>query len=401
MAVIYKDRVMEVTTTAGTGTLTLGGALPSCRPFSVCGDGATVRYTIEQGDDYETGEGVYTLGSNSLTRATLKHSSTGSKLNLTGGPAYVFLSVTEQLVDELLAGPDFDLVEESPSTFGPKTNNATDCGSLAKQWRRGYFQHVSINGQTIAPVTNLTLLGINTRLYDLEDRPRVGYDGLRLSRTSGHQIAIQPGYAHNNDYSNWLRVESPITVDLSVAGSFVNGAARSLNTWYHFLIGHETATGDVVAGLSTTLAKPSGWDDWQMVGAMRTNGVGSGDWDLFVQDGDWFFQPLEIQQYSVTTQGTGETAVRCWCPAGSYRVKNFLRASNSTAGFYCLIRQVPAGAWWLAPHVITGRYVNVEFDMVTDSLGNFYFANTASSNFDIFSFTGRAFRYPIGNAANV
>lgn len=101
MAVIYKDRVMESTTTAGTGTLTLGGALPGCRAFSVCGDGAAVRFVIEQGDAWEISEGVYTLGSTTLTRGTLLRSSTGSKLNLTGDPAIVFLAITEDSLTEL------------------------------------------------------------------------------------------------------------------------------------------------------------------------------------------------------------------------------------------------------------------------------------------------------------
>lgn len=406
----------QFVSSTGAGPLTLGSAVDGFQALGAAHDGLTLPYTLREGLSFEWGTGVYTHAPGVLTRNVQESSNSNSAIILTGNAPRVAIGLPDPR-DLDAAAAITEVFERSGVSLRPKSNNTYDIGSSSNRVRQGHFQSLYIGGQATQAFTNLDKLGIITNagsiadnvsdiaeldadLASLEAVPKVGHTGLAISRTSDTILSVNKGHIQNHLANKMISVTSPIALDTSLSGSFVNGSVRANNTWYHVLVGHLTSDGSVVAGLSTSLSKPSAWDDWQMVGAMRTNGTGSGNWDLFVQDGDWFFQPLEIQQYSVTTQGTGETGVRCWCPPGSYRVKNFLRASNSTAGFYCLIRQVPAGAWWLAPHVITGRYVNVEFDMVTDSLGNFYFANTASANFDIFSFTGRAFRYTIGNAAN-
>ena len=47
MALVVKDRVQEASTTSGTGTLTLIGAIPGFQTFSTAiGNGNTTFYTI-------------------------------------------------------------------------------------------------------------------------------------------------------------------------------------------------------------------------------------------------------------------------------------------------------------------------------------------------------------------
>ena len=92
MALIYKDRVKETTATAGTGTITLGGAVSGFRTFtSALSNGDIVTYCIEDGTAWEVGQGTFTSAGTTLSR-TLIVSSTGSLLNLSGS-ATAFLTL--------------------------------------------------------------------------------------------------------------------------------------------------------------------------------------------------------------------------------------------------------------------------------------------------------------------
>jgi len=95
MALVLADRVRETTTTAGTGTITLLGAVPSCQSFAVVGNGNTTYYTIVAytGTEYEVGIGTYTASGTLLSRDTVLASSNGGSLvNFSIGTKDVFVS---------------------------------------------------------------------------------------------------------------------------------------------------------------------------------------------------------------------------------------------------------------------------------------------------------------------
>lgn len=75
MVLILKDRVKETTTTTGTGTYTLAGAVTGFQAFSVIGDGNTTYYEASDGTNWETGIGTYTLSGTTLARTTILSSS--------------------------------------------------------------------------------------------------------------------------------------------------------------------------------------------------------------------------------------------------------------------------------------------------------------------------------------
>jgi hypothetical protein len=95
MALVVKDRVRETSTTAGTGALTLNGAVSGFQSFSVIGDGNTTYYTIVDAGTgaWEVGIGIYTSATTSLSRDTvLESSNSGSLVNFGSNLKDVFVT---------------------------------------------------------------------------------------------------------------------------------------------------------------------------------------------------------------------------------------------------------------------------------------------------------------------
>jgi hypothetical protein len=93
MALVVKDRVQETSTTTGTGTLTLGGAVSGFQSFSVIGDGNTTYYAIVLGSEWEVGIGTYTSSGTTLSRTTILESSNGgTAVNFSAGTKNVFVT---------------------------------------------------------------------------------------------------------------------------------------------------------------------------------------------------------------------------------------------------------------------------------------------------------------------
>jgi hypothetical protein len=85
----FADRVSETTTTAGTGTVTLGGAVAAFQSFAAAFvSGTQVAYRLLDGVNWETGYGTFTTGF--LTRDTVTASSNANALiSLSGGSTSV------------------------------------------------------------------------------------------------------------------------------------------------------------------------------------------------------------------------------------------------------------------------------------------------------------------------
>ena len=91
MALVLKDRVQEVSTTTGTGTLTLAGAVTQFQTFSsAIGNGNTTYYAIYNAGGSLWEVGIGTVGAGTLSRDTvLASSNAGAAVSFTG-TLYVF-----------------------------------------------------------------------------------------------------------------------------------------------------------------------------------------------------------------------------------------------------------------------------------------------------------------------
>lgn len=94
MALVVYDRVQETTTTSGTGSITLLGAVSGFQSFAVVGNSNTTYYTITDGAAWEVGIGTYSTSGPTLARTTVLSNSNGntSPITLSGGLAQVFVT---------------------------------------------------------------------------------------------------------------------------------------------------------------------------------------------------------------------------------------------------------------------------------------------------------------------
>lgn len=139
MALFY-DRVRVTTATTGTGTITLGSPVAGYRSFAAGGaaSGETIFYVIEDGSNWEIGEGVYDAAGPTLTRPFILSSSLGGALNLSG-TAEVFITapargVTNKTGDAML-GPlytPYNLWQENRDTTDRDHTLASLTNALSK-----------------------------------------------------------------------------------------------------------------------------------------------------------------------------------------------------------------------------------------------------------------------------
>ena len=93
MAKVLVNRAKMLTSTTGTGTLTLGTAIAGFQSFSDAGvqNGDVVRYVIEDGAYWELGTGTYTASGTTLTRNVVESSNSDNAINLSGD-ALIFVT---------------------------------------------------------------------------------------------------------------------------------------------------------------------------------------------------------------------------------------------------------------------------------------------------------------------
>jgi hypothetical protein len=172
MALVLADRVQDLTTTTGTGTVTLAGSPPAgFQSFGAAiGNGNTTYYTISGGTQWEVGVGTYTAAGTSLSRDTvLSSSNSGSLVNFSAGTKTVFVTYpAEKSVNEDAAGNVNINITGSAVTATTATNLAAGAaGSIPYQTAANTTAFVAtasgvlIGGTTPSFSTTPTLTGTN------------------------------------------------------------------------------------------------------------------------------------------------------------------------------------------------------------------------------------------------
>ena len=119
MALVLKDRVKETTTTTGTGTYTLAGAVTGFEAFSSVGDGNTTYYACTDGTDFEVGIGTYTASGTTLARTTiLQSSNSDSAVSWSSGTKTIFCAQPAEKAVFRNADGDIELVDNEKIRIG-------------------------------------------------------------------------------------------------------------------------------------------------------------------------------------------------------------------------------------------------------------------------------------------
>ena len=143
MALVLADRVLETTTSTGSGTITLAGAKQGYQTFSLAiGDGNQTYYTIASQTEWEVGIGTYTSSGDTLSRDTvLSSSASGGKVTFSVGTKDVFVTypseksvVNNVLVNETTTsvgyniGTGYNGLSVGPMTISPGNSITVSAG---------------------------------------------------------------------------------------------------------------------------------------------------------------------------------------------------------------------------------------------------------------------------------
>jgi hypothetical protein len=213
MALVLADRVRESTNTAGTGTVTLTGAVTGFASFAEqIGDGNTTYYTITDATSWEVGVGTYSA--NTLSRDTvLDSSNAGAKINFAVGLKDVFVTLPAEKV-------------ATTDTLGTMSTQNAD--------------NVAITGGSISGVSGLVTSVTGTA-------PVVSSGGTTPAISMAAATTSVSGYLTSTDWNNFNNKGSGSITSVATAGT-VNGITLTG--------GPITTTGTVTLGGTLDLSSP-------------------------------------------------------------------------------------------------------------------------------------------------
>jgi len=203
MALVVKDRVKESSTTSGTGTLTLAGAVTGFQAFSAAlSNGDTTYYAIAESSTgaWEVGLGTYTTSGTTLARTTvLDSSNSGSAINLSGAGADVFITQPADKAAYFDASGDLFLNQDPTSALQSATKQYVDSIAAA-----GIHYHdpvrVEREGNLTATYNNGTA-GVGATLTNSGTQAALVIDGVTLNSADRVLVYEQTDQTQNGIYT--------------------------------------------------------------------------------------------------------------------------------------------------------------------------------------------------------
>ena len=173
------DRAAETSTTTGTGTYNLNGAILGWRTIvTACGTGNEVDYFVRDSlgtSDYEIGRGVITdAATDTLTRATIYASSNGgSAVNWGAGTREIVVTLTANAMNQLLADEDIGVTVQAYNATNTLNAGVTyellntngDVGTTAGTLAIGNHLHTGVYEPADATIVKDADIGVTVQGY--------------------------------------------------------------------------------------------------------------------------------------------------------------------------------------------------------------------------------------------
>jgi hypothetical protein len=242
MALVVKDRVQENSTTSGTGTLTLSGAVPGFQSFAVIGNGNITFYTIYDNvaQVWEVGIGTYTSSGTTLSRDTVLSNSSGtsSPISLAGNTVSVFVTYpAEKSVNLNASGNVSPLGTISSGTWNGSTigvayggTGVTTSSGANSVVLRDANQNINVNRVNQAN-TNTTAAGGTTALTTASSyiHSLIGTGGQTYTLPDATTLTTGVAFVFNNLATGNITIQDYATATIGTIPSGGAGAVFLTN----------------------------------------------------------------------------------------------------------------------------------------------------------------------------
>ncbi len=249
MALVLNDRVKETTTTTGTGTLTLGGAVTGFETFAAgVGNSNTTYYavTLPGTSEFEVGLGTLNSDSSTLARTTIISSSNSdSAVNFSAGTKTIFCTIPASKSVFLDASGNATLgadlsVGDDLTVEGGVIAFKSNSGSPASL--RMYCEVSNAHYQTLQPQPHSAAAANTLRLPDSGDSGTQDLVAVDITQTLTNKTLTAPTITGTAVMAD-LDISGDVDVDGTLEADAVTVNGTALNT--------------VIAGVTVTNATNS------------------------------------------------------------------------------------------------------------------------------------------------
>jgi hypothetical protein len=269
MALVLKDRVLESSTSTGTGSFTLTGAQTGYQSFSAIGNGNTTYYTIQGKNsdgtltgEWEVGVGTWSTG-NTLARDTVLSNSLGTTalISFSVGAKDVFSTYPSEkaILGDTSAvsstGTGSVVLSGSPTLTSPILNGNVGVGITPLTWTSTYNSlQIGLGGSISNPVSSAEMSISSNLKYQTSYKYVNNGLATRYYQTAGqHYWAVDSGTGVANSAALMTDVMVLDTVgNLTINGTLIgqNASVQSLNSPTGSLQVNTGGAGDTTIGSS-------------------------------------------------------------------------------------------------------------------------------------------------------